>query len=484
MLSLHHSVSFPPHSSPLLPDSSRQSHHRPGLDWISPLAESNEMLAVPQEAVFVGRSDQARVGELLIPHVLGRMLHLSKLRCAGLFGRDLTDIGGHSARTYGECLLEMQGQRLHLIHCGGDSLGIDLIEGYRAAAEEEEEERFECLSMISGRDELLRYARRRTGQISDLAYVLEAGGDFHGACTSFHAAGLSSPEQLDAPTAERLIQNLRRAQFVGIRDEKGARFLEANGIEVERMPCALTVLPQVCGRQLREVRDRASLDAIRNRFPNGWIAVETSEIADRHFERLVGALREVAESLGLGVVFFEANPTTQASVALRNWVEAFPEWQAAEFTGRNIWEIASLLLHSRLYCGSCLSSRIICMSGGIGRINVPKGRPEVGSYCQLWEHNHVPIEFGNNEDWTEALMEALAVDLSTLQHHAAWLHDRYRQSFDRFVAATGLSPRLVAPGQEELDHFPRHITPVAGRFPDRSRSGNGFLREESAGLDA
>lgn len=460
MLSLHHSVSFPPHQTPSRPDGNVQSHHRPGLDWISPLEESNGMLAIAQEAVFIGRADQNRLGDLLIPHVLGRMLHLSKLRCAGLFGRDLTDIGGHAARTYGECLLEMQGNRLHLIHCGGDSLGLSLVDAYRAGAAEEEAERFDCLSVISGNDELQRYARRRTGQVSDLAYVLDAEGDYHGAGTSFHACGLSEPEMLDDETRSRLIRSLSQAHFVGIRDENGAQFLEAAGIGVERMPCALSVLPQVCGRQLREVRDRAAIQAVRDRFPNGWIAVDTSGIPAVDFDRLGTALREVSDRHDLGIVFFEANTPRPDGRELRDWVEAFPEWQAAEFTSRQIWEIASLLLHSRLYCGSDLSCRIISMSGGIGRINVPTGTAEVVSYCELWEHDAAPIEFGRSENWSDALEEALAVDLATLQQHACRLHARYRESFDRFLAATGLSPRLVVPEKSHHLEFARHAPPA------------------------
>lgn len=470
MLSLHHSVSFPPHPTPARSDSNRQSHHRPGLDWIAPLEESNGMLAIAQEAVFIGRADQHRLGDLLIPHVLGRMLHLSKLRCAGLFGRDLTHLGGHAARTYGECLLEMQGSRLHLIHCGGDSLGLSLVDGYRAGAGEEEAERFDCLSVISGNDELQRYARRRTGQVSDLAYVLDADGDYQGAGTSFHACGLSEPEVLNDATRARLIRSLGQARFVGIRDENGAQFLEAAGIPVERMPCALSVLPQVCGRQLREVRDRAAIEAIRARFPNGWIAVETSGIAKGDFNRLGTALREVSDRHDLGIVFFEANTPGPDARGLRDWVEAFPEWQAAEFTSRQIWEIASLLLHSRLYCGSCLSCRIISMSGGIGRINVPTGSAEVASYCELWEHDAAPIEFGHSESWSDALEEALAVDLATLQQHACRLHARYRESFDRFLAATGLSPRLVVPEQPGQLGLPRHTVPSVSQEGPEARS--------------
>lgn len=81
------------------------------------------------------------------------------------------------------------------------------------------------------------------------------------------------------------------------------------------------------------------------------------------------------------------------------------------------------------------------MSGGIARINFAVGNGETQSYCELWEHDDVPIEFDENEDWAVALQEALAVDLSALQQHAAWLHLRYRESLNRFCEETGMTSR-------------------------------------------
>jgi hypothetical protein len=428
-------------------------HHPPGLDWISPLAEVNEMITTAREALFVGRLDQDRFGDLLMPHVLGRLLHLSRVRCGGLVNVDFSAIGGHSVRNYGECALEMRSPGLKLVHVGGDVLDLDLVDGYREAAEGEEAERFESLAGISGREELYRYVRRRSGQLSDFAYLLEPTGEFWGAGLSFHAVGLPDPGRLSPERRERLLGNLRRAQFVGVRDEAGANFLAREGIAVERMPCALSVLPQVCARQLRECRDRDSLESIRHRFPDGWITVETSGVRAADAERLVTALREVSEREHLGLVFFEANRTRGgAPRSLRSWVEAFPEWQAAEFGSRNLWEIASLLLHSRLYCGTCLAARTLCMSGGVARIQIPAGDAATLGYCELWEHDEVPIEFAADENWSDALGEALSVDWTILQHHATWLHERYRQSFDRFCRDTGIEPRLVPGVAVETEH--------------------------------
>lgn len=429
------------------------SHHHPGLDWVMPLAEVNAMMSNSHEALLVGATDHYRLGDLLMPHVMTRLINFSKLRCAGLVTADLTAVGGHSVRNYGESALEMRGAQLNLVHFGGADVSTDLIEGYQSAADGDEAERFESLSMISGQEELQSYVRRRSGQPGDFAYILAPEGEFYGAGLSFHAIGLPDPGRLTEGAKSKFLQILRKAQFVGVRDENGANFLEGEGIEIERMPCGLSVLPQVCARQLRECRDSDSLNDMRHRFPNGWITVEISEIRPADFDRLSAALREISEREGLGLVFFEANKSLsgERSGKLNRWVEAFPEWEAAGFSSDNIWEVASLLLHSRLYCGSCLSSRVICMSGGVARINIPTGSEAARSYCELWEHDSVPIEFDGDENWVIALNEALAVDFSILQQHASWLHGRYQDSFERFCRDTGMSARLTS-GINETAH--------------------------------
>lgn len=431
---------------------SRNAHHRPGLDWLAPVVESNQVTTPSRDALLVGPADRYDVGEMLRPHVLTRVLNFSRFRCAGLVGADLTRHGGHSVRTYGESALEMTGQNLELVHHGGDVLGVNLVDGYRAAIREEEAERFESLSLLRQDGELSDFVKRRSGQLDDFAYVLASEGEFYGSRSSFHAVGLSDPDSLSPETADRLVSLLRTANFVGVRDEAGADFLESRNVSVTRMPCPLNVLPQVCARQLREFRDCAALEEIRNRFPNGWIAVEVGQVLPGQFQRLTSALREIAERNHLGIVFFDATCDKESSMEMRRWVEAFPEWIAAEFGSSQIWAVASMLLHSRLYCGTSLDCRIICMSGGVARINIPTGKASALSYCELWEHDNVPIEFSEDEEWIVALEEAFSVDLSLLQEHAAWLHRTYFSSLEKFCAATGIYPRLMQEDDKVTSH--------------------------------
>ena len=430
-------------------------HHEPGLDWMLRVNEVNRIEPPVAEALLVGASDEGTFGSLMIPQLLTRLLSFSRFRACGVVSAENQSRGGYASRNYGEGVLELAGSRnLHIVHAGGNELARNLSDGYLAAARDEEKERVESIAGISSPEELQKFVQRRTGQLDDFAYLLAPEGEFYGSHLSFHSVGLSNPDLLDEARKSRLVEVLKMANFVGVRDQVGADFLESQGVDVFRMPCCLSVLPQVGARQLREYRDSDTLNQIRNRFPDGWIAVDISGIQKEYFERLTKALREISDREEIGIVFFESHPSPQTkgrSGKLSRWVRAFEEWQATGLDSTHIWEVASFLLHSRLYCGVSVEARAVCMSGGVARINIPSSSAAARSYCELWEHDDVPIEFSEEEDWATALEEALRVDLSHLQEHATWLHETYFKSLEAYCQACGLVPCLQ-PGGKETAH--------------------------------
>lgn len=443
-------------ASPALSDTGTEeafAHHAPGANWARPVEEINQFGVASAEALLIGPADRYSVGDLLMPHVLTRLLNLSRLRCAGLVSSDFTHVGGHAVRNYGESAIEMGGEHLNLIHAGGETLSQDLISGYSEAATEEEADRFSSLVRIGEQSVLKQYVQRRSGQVDDFAYVLASEGQFMGAKSCFHAVGLSDPESLSAEMQERLVEILKTAGFVGVRDRKGADFLEKRGVNVDRMPCGLSVLPQVCERQLMGKADADSIKEVRKKFRKGWIAVEIGRIAESDRERIAEALMEVARIERLGIVLFDGvdSSENEAPDFRLNWLKAFPIGKAMFFGSGNIWEVANLIIQSRLFCGSSLNCRSIAMSSAVPRINVPSGTDVASSYCSLWEYHAVPVEFDYEGDWSEQLSAALHVDSAALKRHANDLHDSYFTAFSRMCRVMELSAKLL-PSRARTEH--------------------------------
>src|SRR6056300_773319 len=78
----------------------RTSHHRPGLKWLGPVRETNQVTTPANDALLIGPADSYRVGDMLRPHVLTRVMNFSRFRCAGLLSVDMTGFGGHLVRNY------------------------------------------------------------------------------------------------------------------------------------------------------------------------------------------------------------------------------------------------------------------------------------------------------------------------------------------------------------------------------------------------
>lgn len=436
----------------------RQLHHQASGWGLLKLGqgkhEKSSGISKVHEGLLIGAFDRYSLGDLLMPHVVSRVLNLSRLRCGSLLSSDFTSEGAYPARNYGESATEMVGKDLQLIHVGGETLSTSLTSGFAAAVQGEEAERFESLLQIGDSANLKRFVSDRTGQPDDFAHVLSSSGQLYGLRSCFHAVGLSDPGALSEEMKARLVEILKDADFVGIRDENGAVFLESRGVTVERMPCGLSALPLVCRRQHNEARDSVSMREVKRRFPNGWIAVETSRIDSGDFDLLVAALGSIAEKERVGLVFFEA--TDQGNINLQEWVAAFRENKAMAFTHRNIWEGSSLIMHSRLYCGSSLHCRIIATSAGIPRINVPTGQADVDSYCKLWEHEAMPAELCRKDgDWAGQLRAALKTDSGTLKNHSVNLQKKYLTALEKLCRKTGMTARRIVSGQAVVttDHL-------------------------------
>ncbi len=439
---------------PPVANNRRLHHQAPSWALLQSSEDKGSGISKDQEGLLIGVFDRYSLGDLLMPHVVSRLLDLSRLRCGSLLRSDFTSEGAYPVRNYGESAAEMVGKDLQLIHVGGETLSRSLTSGYASAIRGEEAERFESLLQIEDSASLKRFVSDRTGQPGDFAHVLSSSGEFYGSQSCFHAVGLADPDALSDEMQVRLVEIVKDADFVGIRDENGAAFLEDRGVTVERMPCGLSVLPLVCGRQHNEARDSASMREVKRRFPNGWISVETSRIDSEDFDMIVAALGSIAEKERVGLVFFEA--TDSREINLQEWVAAFRENKAMTFTSRNIWEASSLIMHSRLYCGSSLHCRIIAMSAGIPRINVPTGRAIVKSYCKLWEHESMSAELCRSDgDWAGQLRTAMKADFGRLKQHSVTLQGKYFAALRKLCQKTGMTAKATVPGRSVMttDHL-------------------------------
>ncbi|MCZ7654721.1 MAG: hypothetical protein M5R42_11245 [Rhodocyclaceae bacterium] len=76
--------------------------------------------------ILFGACDRHNLGDLLLPHIVAKLLEPREVIVAGLAARDLTPCGGHRVRAIGEVLREFPGAPV--IHAGGELLCCDAWE--------------------------------------------------------------------------------------------------------------------------------------------------------------------------------------------------------------------------------------------------------------------------------------------------------------------------------------------------------------------
>ena len=373
-----------------------------------------------------------------MPHVIQRQLKNSEsTSCVGLVDADLRDAGGHRVMS-AETAFKTLKSAPTILHSGGETLACDLAYGFSMTLQGQAHAEFTDLMRIDpeGATEI---ARDQSGFKGQTAYVIDANSRWDSAKSAFHAVGLAEPENLDAEAQKRLFETLSGADFVGIRDSNGAEFLEKNGIEITRMPCGVSVLPTVCKPEWALHSAGPAMAEIRDRFPNGYFAVQVSGYRRRILKPLTQTLSKICARTGLGVVFFAAGTASGHDdiIALAKQARSFPRRNALFFPSRNVWDIAALIGNASMYVGTSLHGRIVAMAAGIPRINLDAGFSKIARYCELWEHMSMPYELPI--DRLEEEIERLIVfDRGLLEKHTHWLQKVYFDAFAKLCQATNL----------------------------------------------
>jgi hypothetical protein len=104
------------------------------------------------------------------------------------------------------------------------------------------------------------------------------------------------------------------------------------------------------------------------------------------------------------------------------------------FTSLNLWDICSLIAHSRAYCGSSLHGRIVAMAFALPRINLrhpaeASKETKQSAYAATWEVPNMPATT-EVQRISPDMRKIMALDLAALQHQARELTSRYRNEFE------------------------------------------------------
>jgi len=378
--------------------------------------------------LLFGAFDRHNFGDLLFPHLLEALLPGRTFVHAGLAARDLRPFGGHRVAPPAP-------GAAHLIHAGGELLTCT---AWQAAVMLHDPAETAVLVARHDADPAAAtaWAARELGTSRAIPYV--AGRDLlvPGGKLIFNAVGGVEWDMLTLAQREEVKAALRAADWLSVRDRVTQAALQAEGIEAPLCPDAAVMVAACCGDVIRRRQRDDAVQAMRDAFPQGFLACQFSAdfADDASLDALARGLAGVQAATGLGLVLFRAGaaPWHDDPALYDTLLRRLPPGTARLLPSLHLWDICALIAVSRGTLASSLHARLVALAYGLPRVSLAlpqQGRRsgKVAAWAETWEPAAVPRSVAL--DWIEsATMQALAIPADVLQDGAAQLCARYRES--------------------------------------------------------
>lgn len=394
--------------------------------------------------VAFGAFDRHNFGDLLFPHLLQAMLPDCEVAAAALVRRDLRALGGHRVAPLPSVLRRHAPVRA-VVHAGGEVLTCD---AWQAAAMLLPGDDFEStVRYLERRPQARRaWARGVVGSDAHAPYVASPV-DLGGIPAAFAGVGGFDLDRADPALRAEVLDRLRQAAFVGVRDERTLAHLCSAGVAATLMPDPAVMLPDALGDVIARRATRGEVARLRRRHRQGWLAVQCSaEFGDDATRAaLASAVEGAARRLGLPVVLFRAGaaPWHDDSIVLARLASLLRGVTVETFDSIHVWDIAALLAA----CRACMASSLhaVLVARAFARpalaLNSPwlRGAPGKADAClRTWPVGPV----APTASPADALSGLEAVMARPWQERAAAASRdarRYVEAFALLLRAVGLS---------------------------------------------
>jgi hypothetical protein len=390
--------------------------------------QAMQMMNASIPPVLFGAFDRHNFGDLLFPHLLTALLPGRAFEFAGLAARDLRACGGHR-------VTPLPAQPTQLIHAGGELLTCS---AWQAAVM--------LLDPVAAKDAIARYdadpaagavwAARQLGTARSMPYVVGRDALAPGGKLIFNAVGGVEWNALSSAQRDDVKAALLQADWLSVRDHVTQAVLRAEGIEAPLCPDPAVMVEACFGEVMRRHRQQGAVRAIRDAFPQGYLACQFSAdfADDASLDALARGLSGVAAATGFGLALFRAGaaPWHDDPLLYEKLQRRLPTGMAQLFSSLHLWDICALIAASRGVVGSSLHGRIVALACGLPRVSLalPQqgARPDKRTaFAETWEPDALPR--GVALDRIEvAVLQALAVPADLLRENAASLRARYLQS--------------------------------------------------------
>ena len=394
---------------------------------------SASSIAVP--TLLFGAFDRHNFGDLLFPHIVAALLGDKNFVFAGLAERDLRRFGGHRVASLSNLAQQWREHPVHVIHAGGELLTCDAWQA--AVMLLPPRQAHAAIARFDARpSEGMAWAHRELGISSLAPYSVQRNLFPHAKSVMYNAVGGVELGSSDPALRHEVINNLKAADAVGVRDTLTQNQLRVAGVQTHLLPDPAVMVAELFGDRILDSSKRGEVAEIMKAFPQGYVAVQFSADFgdDATLQEIASQLDQVALSARCGIVFFRAGAAPwHDDLSCYSRVASRMRSARAMLMSLNLWDICALIARSRGYLGSSLHGRIVAMAFALPRLNMihpwqTARRTKQGAFAATWEDAAFPYAVAPS-GIAQGMQQALSMDRSMLAHKASELAGIYRREF-------------------------------------------------------
>lgn len=372
--------------------------------------------------ILFGAFDRHNFGDLLFAHLASRRLKPRATVPAELAPRDLRQHGGHRVESIVRLAAGWGARPADILHVGGELLTCTLAE---------------AAVMLLPHDQAATAARRFhvdpegaqawaeawLGPPRRIAYLAPTTLFKRPREVIFNAVGGVGLANLPADLRAEVAASLSRATYLSVRDTVTQAALADLGIAARLAPDPAASTADLFARRIRRRAMCGAPGLLRQRFPNGWLAIQiAAEFGDdATLAVLADRIADVAHQSALGVALFRAGtaPWHDDIAVCQRLAARLGDPSPVLFPSTDLWDICALLAGARAYCGSSLHGRIVAESFGVPGVNLVRDHGAMSkqrAYADTWGPADRPLCVSCGEV-SEGLRAALTTPAAALRDH-------------------------------------------------------------------
>lgn len=312
--------------------------------------------------ILFGAFDRHNFGDLLLPHVMHRLIGQANPFYGGLAERNLSVHGGHRVHSLARLAATVGDSAVDIIHVGGETLTCSL---WQAAVmlQPPEQARAVVARLDARPHERTAWAQAQLGLRDLVPYLLPAGLFANVRRVIVHAVGGIELGSVEPAMRAEVVAKLGSATSVGVRDQQTLTLLAENGIACRLEPDPAVLVAELFGERIRRRARQGECARIVSGFPGGYLAVQFSADFgdDETLSQLAAQLERIARARKLGVVLFRAGaaPWHDDLACYQRLAARLRGTPVVLFDSLNLWDICALIAHSQGFVGSSLHGSIV-----------------------------------------------------------------------------------------------------------------------------